>query len=254
MPGGQPPALLRPGARGQRGRAAREPARVLRGGVGCAPLGAPRHADQLAPLGRGGRLHRRRLRRHGPRGLRGLRRGGGPARRRRCARRPAGGRRPAAGLRLLRGGGRRPAAVAPAGGVRGELDVLLVGHHRAAQGHQAAAGGRPPRRVDGVRAAGAGAVRGRRGQRLPQPGAALPRRPGRVDQRDPPPRRHGRGHGALRPGPGARADRAAPRHPRAVRADPPRAADEAAGGGAGTVRPVEPRRWWCTPPHPARPR
>ena len=73
-----------------------------------------------------------------------------------------------------------------------------------------------------------------------QPGAAVPRRSGGLDHRDAPPRRHHGGHGPLRPARGARADRGAPGDPRAVRADPPRAAAEAARRGAGALRPVEP--------------
>ena len=167
MPGGQPPARLRPGARGQRRRAAGEPARVLRGGVGCAALGAPRHADQLAPLGRGGRLHRRRLRRHGPRGSRPRWPMWWPGSAT-PARSPAGWRSaaPLPGFAAYEEEVAAQPPSRPSRGVRGELDVLLVGHHRPAQGHQAAAGGRPARRrrrafgllVQGLYGVGEGSV------------------------------------------------------------------------------------------------
>ena len=222
--------------------------------MGCDAHRAPRDAHQLAPLPRRGRVHRRGLRRVGAGGLRGARRGRGRARRRgRGPRRSGGGRWSAAGVRRLRRAARRPAGLAPDGRVRGELDVLLVGHHGPAQGGEAPAGRRGARRRVLVQHAGAGALRRRRGQRLPQPGAALPRRPRRLDHGVPPPGRHHGRHGALRPPRGAGPDRAAPRDPRAVRAHPPRAADEAAGRGPGAVRPLQPPRSSCTRPRRARP-
>ncbi len=76
--------------------------------------------------------------------------------------------------------------------------------------------------------------------RLPQPGAALPRRPRRLDDDDPAPRRHRGRDGALRRRGVARPRRAPPRDPHAARAHPPRPPAEAARGGAPALRPVEP--------------
>ena len=103
--------------------------RVLRGG-GCAAQRPVRPPDQLAPRFRRGRLHRRGPRRHRPRGLGRARRRGGEARATAGPWRAgwrSGATSPASGLR---GGARCPAGVAPAGRVRGQLDVLLVGTGR----------------------------------------------------------------------------------------------------------------------------
>ncbi len=124
--------------------------------------------------------------------------------------------------------------------VRGDVDVLLVGHHGTAEGREAAVDRGPARGAEPVRDAGAGALRRGRGHRLPEPGSAVPRRSGGVDHRGPPAGRHHGGHGPLRPAPGPRADRGPPGDPRAAGAHPPRAADEALRGGARPVRPVEP--------------
>ena len=76
---------------------------------------------------------------------------------------------------------------------------------------------------------------------VPQPGAALPRGAGGLVDDRAAPRRHRRGDEHLRSGHLSRADRALPRHPRAVRADALRAVAEARRRDARQVRPVEPR-------------
>ena len=145
----------------------------------------------------------------------------------------------------------------PDRGVRGQLDVLLVGHDRAAEGHQARDRSASRSAVVGrrLRAAGQRPLRRRPRHHLPEPGAALPRRPGRVDDGGPAPRRHRRGDGALRPRRGR--SRLVEAH-RVTHAqfvpDPPRAHAQAhRRRGAAPLRPVEPRRSSCTPPRRARP-
>ena len=101
------------------------------------------HGDQLVPLGRRGRLHRQRLRVAGGRHVGGQARGGHRSSRR-CARTcerwlmvdidtPDGEFEPyeAAVAGYTRRAGRRRAAR--------RRDAVLVGHHRSAQGHPAAA-------------------------------------------------------------------------------------------------------------------
>ena len=70
------------------------------------------------------------------------------------------------------------------------------------------------------------------GLRVPLARAAVPRRAARLLDVDAPPRRHGRGDGAVRPAPVPRADRAPPGDPRPVRADDVRPHAPAARGGA----------------------
>ena len=82
-----------------------------------------------------------------------------------------------------------------------------------------------------------GALRGRRRRHLPVARPAVPRRAAPVLPRHPRARGHGRRHGALRPRAGLGAHRALPRHPQPVGADHVRADAEAAGRGAGAVRP-----------------
>ena len=85
-----------------------------------------------------------------------------------------------------------------------------------------------------------GPVRLHQRRRVPQPGAAVPRRPGRLDDRHAAPRRHRGRDGALRPARAAGRHRAPPRHPRAARADPHDPAAQAHRRGAVALRPLEP--------------
>ena len=178
---------------------------------------------QLVPHARGGRLHRRRLRRPAVHHVLGesrrrRRRGGDdaegrdvPLRRRRHRDRP---------VPSVRRGDRRVPAHAGRRRATRRGDALLVGHDRTPEGHPA-----PPPRRPSERAAARDAVpRAQpvphaRGDDLPLAGADLPLGPAgvggvraaaRVDVGD---------HGALRPRAVPRPDRAAPDHPLAGRAD-----------------------------------
>ena len=106
--------------------------------------------------------------------------------------------------------------------VRGPRDALLVGDHREAEGGpEAAAAHASGRHVRGPCAhrVSDGAVGCRAGGGLPVAGAALPLGAARLLDVDAPPRRHGRGHGALRRPGVPRADREASGDARAVRPD-----------------------------------
>ena len=124
-------------------------------------VGPLRHAGELAPRGRRGGVHRRRLRR--------------PARWSSPPTSPT--RSPTSAARRARCGSRSAASspgfddferVVAAQPVepdrrrgRGQLDVLLVGHHRPAQGHQAADHRRAARLAERVQRAGRRALRRR---------------------------------------------------------------------------------------------
>ena len=194
-PGRPPAAPRRPRRRRPRRHPAREPRRVLRGRVGrrCAS-GCYVTPDQLAPRARRGRVHRR--------GLRRRRRSFASAA---CATRSTASR-PIGALtaRFAVGGDAarvrattRPSLAAQPGHadrrrVRGQLDVLLVGHHGPARRASSRRRSAAARRADRVRDARAGPLRRRRGLGLPEPGAAVPRGPVGLDDRGPPPRRHRR--------------------------------------------------------------
>ena len=142
---------------------------------------------------------------------------------------------------------RRPAA--------GRDHALLLGHDRAAEGHQAPAVGRRRRRGPAARRRCCSGLFGiGRRHRLPLARAALPRRAAGLHHRHAGPRRHGGGDGALRPGRGARAHRAPPRHPQPVGADDVRPHAEAAGGRPDRATTCRPTGWPSTPPRPARSR
>ena len=122
-------------------------------------------------------------------------------------------------------------------GARGPGDVLLIGHHRPAEGDPV-----PAPRPHDARRAPARAVRepdhqpGRR--RLPLPRAAVPHGSGGLLVDGPSGGRHHGGPRAVGPDRVPRGHRALPRHHRAVRADDVRAAPQAAAGGAGALRRV----------------
>ena len=148
-------------------------------------------------------------------------------------------RRP--GLHVVRRGavdGEHRAAGRPA--ARRRLPLLL-GHHRAAQGDQAPAAADPGRRAglslrDDLRRP----VRLRPGHRLPLAGAGLPRGAAALHRRDPGARRHGRADAALRAGGVPARGAGVRRHRHPVRADDVRADAQAARGGAGVVRHLQP--------------
>ena len=130
QPAGAALARAGPAPRRPRRHPAPQPPALLRGGVGGPAVGPLLHAGQLAPHRARGRLHRRRLR--GALG-RHVDRPGRPRHRHRAGDR-AGDRWRPRRLGALRGR-RRRAADHPAGrGAGGPGDVLLVGHHRAAEG------------------------------------------------------------------------------------------------------------------------
>ena len=159
-------------------------------------------------------------------------------------------------LRRLRGGARRANRRRPVDDeCEGIVDALLVGHDRPAEGHQAAGDRRPARRA---RPAFVALMSGLYG--FGESSVYL----------SPAPLYHaapaGWTNGVHRLGGTAvvmdrfdpletlAAHRGRPGHPRAVRADPPGAAAQAARGRAQPVRPVEPARSSCTPRRRARPR
>ena len=109
-----------------------------------------------------------------------------------------------------------------------------------AEGHPAAAARRRPRRQVVPHHAARRPVRLHQRRRVPEPGAAVPRRPGGLDDRHAAPRRHRGRDGALRSARAAGRHRAPPHHPRAARADPHDPAAQAHRGGALALRPVEP--------------
>ena len=140
-------------------------------------------------------------------------------------------------LGALRGRGRQ-AADHPAGrGARGPGDVLLIGHHRSAEGDPV-----PAARPHRARRAPARAVRqpdhqhGRR--RVPLPRAAVPHGSGGLLVDGPPRGRHRGGARAVGSDRVPRGHRALPRHHRPVRADDVRAAPQAAARGARALRRV----------------
>ena len=95
--------------------------------------------------------------------------------------------------------------------------------------------GEPGLAVDGFRQ-----MSDRDRHRVPVDGAELPRRAAPVLHGRPPPRRHRGGHGALRRGGRARGDRAAPGDAQPVGPDDVRPHAQAARGGTGPLRPVQP--------------
>ena len=211
----QHPALAPPPRRGgsrgrRRGRAAlRQHARDVRGLLGGAALGPLHHGGQPQPVRGGGVVHHRRLRREGPRGVGGQGRGGQRPGGRRAD--PPRLRRRDRGLRVVRrGAGRRVGRAAGRAAAR-RRPALLLRHHRAPEGHQAAVAVDRGRRArvrlpDGLRHA----LRLRRGHRLPLSGAGLPRRPAAVRRRHPHARRHAGDDGEVRAGGRAAGDRALP--------------------------------------------
>ena len=158
-------------------------------------------------------------------------------------------------FRRLRGGARRQPAAPVDDESRGQLDVLLVGHDGPAEGHQAAEHRWAARRAQRRSRRCVGGMFGvQRGLGVPVPRAAVPRRAGGLDERGAPARRHRRRRwSAFDPMRCLDADRAPPRHPRAVRADPPGPAAEAARGGAERGSTCRACRSSCTPRRRARP-
>ena len=242
-PPGPGPVRPRAALRGPRGRAAAQRRPDPRGGVRPAALRSLLHHGQHAPGRRRGGLHRGRLRRShahhlGCAGTPGRRAGrphtgrGPPAhdRARRRRRRPHVIRR--VRRRLARGAvGRRG---------RGLRHALLLGHHRPPQGDPTAAH-RAALRLRCRPLGHVGRDHGLRpGGRVPLSGAALPLRPARVVHDGPAPRRHGRGHGALRPRAVPGPHRTAQGDARPVRPDHVRAHAQAARRRAGEVRPFVP--------------
>ena len=164
-----------PAGRGARWPCLRQPARVRRGVLRRPPGRLPADHRQLAPHGRRGGVHRRRLRGRGPRGRRPLRR----------ARR----RSPAAPPRGAPGGGRTASTASTTttrsstprtasdidDPVLGSTHALHVGHHRPAR--RACTGPRPP--PNAVAALGLYGYRAGRGP-PPLHRAAVPRRPARL--------------------------------------------------------------------------
>ena len=110
------------------------------------------------------------------------------------------------------------------------------GHHRAPQGHPAPADRRPLRHQRHARADARAHHGLRRGQRLSQPGAAVPLRAAGLVDDGAAHGRHRRADGALRPRGVPGADRAAPGDPRAIRAHHVRAHAQAARRGPGPLR------------------
>ena len=151
---------------------------VLWGAMRVGPL---RHADELAPRRRRGELHRRRLRRAGARGRgRRHRRSGRRSGRRRAPLRLASAASSRASTTTRRALAAQPDGTDRRRG-RGQLDVLLVGHHRPAEGHQAADDRRAARRRRTAFSALVGGLFGvDRGLGVPVPRAAVPRRAGRL--------------------------------------------------------------------------
>ena len=186
----------------------REPPALLRARVGR-PLRRPLlHGHELAAHDRRDGLHHRGLRGAGVRDLRLQGRPGGRA----GAAASATTWRSTCSTATIEGYDcwedaldAQPADPPARGPGRGPRHALLVGHHRPAQGRRGAAARRPARHPRPDLHAGHRPVRGDRRQRLPLPGAAVPRRPAAL--------LHGRStgsgatvdrHGALRPrrGPG----------------------------------------------------
>ncbi len=137
---------------------------------------------------------------------------------------------------------------------RGRRHAVFLGHHGPPQGH--------PRRAERTadRCALAAAayhrrlLRLRRGHGVPVAGAAVSRRAAALLHDRAALRRHRDRDGEIRPGVGAGADRAVPRHALAVGADDVRAHAEAARGGARSPRPVDAIASRSTPPRRARAR
>jgi hypothetical protein len=232
-PAGAPLARAGPAPRRPRGDPPAERPALVRRSVGGAAVRPVLHAGELAPHRPGGRVHRAGLRR--PVGDH-VGRPGGEARRHRH-RDLAGVRWGRGRLGALRERGGRPARDRPPARTRGRGDVLLLGHHGTPQGDPVPTPrAHRPRGASDPRLQEPDRQRARR--HLPVARAPLPHGPDRHVLARAPHRRHHGGHGALasRGVPGRH--RALRRHERAVRADDVRAPPEAAGRGAGAVRPV----------------
>ena len=225
---------------------AREPGRVPRGRVGRDADGAVRHARSTgtSPPDEA-RLHRRRLRGHRAGGVGRPGPDARPARRIGHARRAAVRRRRAGavdGFDDYEAALAEPAVRPGRGRVRGLRGCSTRRGRRAGRrGSSRRATGGPLGAPTGVRRPGrrvcTGSARARCTCRRRR--STTPRPPGWTNAV------HRLGGTAVvmdrfDPLADARADRAAPRHPRAVRADPPGAAAQAARGRAQPVRPVEP--------------